>query len=249
MLLTSFSAKGYDKYGHRLLSGIRHFMPGTALSVYSENVRQMPPLHRFALLYPLDRVPTFARFHARHKDSLLYSGREVGPTWKQADRDKGYCFRYDALKFCRKVFAIADASRLINHGSLTWIDADVYNIASPPVGFFEHLTEMDVAYLGRTSAHSECGFIHFKLPAAMPLIGAWENFYASDRFINEREYHNSYLFDLARAEVPSVRCESISRPGSRGHVWVDSPLGRYFDHTKGDRKVLGFSPERRARGP
>ncbi len=248
MLLTSFSAKGYEEYGRRLLQGMAVHMPGTPLMVYSEDKLAISAPHPITALFNLQLVPAYVNFLDRHGGSLLLSGRVPGPGWKTGDREKGYCYKFDALKFCRKVFAIADAARNLGHGSLTWMDADAYPISPPPPDFFDSLSSADVTFLGRHNTHSECGFIHFRLPQAMPLIGAWENFYASDRFLGEREYHDSFLFDQARKEVPSVTSESISKPGTHGHVWVYSPLGRYWDHTKGKRKELGFSPERRGLG-
>lgn len=243
MLITSMSAKGLAEYGHRLINGARRFMPDEERIIYSEDDLD---LNEFVAC--LHFVPTFVNFLHRHDGDDEVAGRKPRPGWKGGDETKGYCFKFDAMKFCRKVFCIADAARHLGHGSLTWIDADAYPTQQVPVGFFDRLSGADVTFLGREGTHSECGFLHFRLPAAMPLIQAWEAFYATDSFLKEREWHDSYLFDLARAASPEVKCRSISERGARGHVWVTSPLGRYFDHTKGDRKRIGYSPERIARG-
>lgn len=243
MIVTAFSAKGFEEYGRRLARGVTLFA-GQQIVAYSENF--FGDLENVSIRN-LTMVPAYSAFVKRHAGKALIAGREQRPGWKEKDRTDGYCYKFDAFKFCCKVFAIADAARTLQYGGLTWLDADSYPIAEVPRGFFDSLIgpNFDVAYLGRDKTHSECGFLHFRLPAAMPLIQSWENFYASDRFLQETEWHDSFLFDIARKEVPSVRCKSISRAGDRGHVWVKSPLGQVLDHTKGLRKQLGYSPERR----
>lgn len=62
-------------------------------------------------------------------------------------------------------------------------------------------------------------------------------------FINEREWHDSYLFDI----VCTGAVVRNLTPGGKRHVWVDSPLNPYLDHLKGERKKLGYSPERMAK--
>lgn len=247
MLLTSMSEAGFREYGHRLIAGLQKFAPGTRIMVYSED--HIEQLQRADSVHfcPFYLVEAFDNFDRRHSGKPELAGRVPMPGWKEIDRQKGYCFRFDAIKFCRKVFAIADAARRLQAGTLTWIDADAVPLKPIPPDFFEGLGAGDCMYLGRERTHSECGFLHFRLPGAMPLIQRWEAFYASDGFLNEREWHDSFLFDLARGEVPSVACTNIATTG-RGHVWVDSPLGPFFDHLKGLRKSMGYSPERIARG-
>jgi hypothetical protein len=249
MLMTSMSRAGYRQYGYRLISGLQKHMPGTLLTVYSEDDIVELEDCSSVMLASLRFIPAFTGFLQRHGNNPLVNGRQERPGWKEKDRRDGYSYKFDAGKFCRKVFAIADAARDLHTGTLTWIDADAYPTKTPPPEFFSALfAGGHCAYLGREGTHSECGFLHFKLPEAMPLIQAWESYYANDRFLQENEWHDSYLFDLARAEVPSVFCTNLSPPGTRGHVWFDSPLGQCFDHTKGERKKLGYSPERIRKG-
>lgn len=244
MLMTSMSAKGLQQYGNRLVNGLRKHMPSEQLTIYSED--DLGDVN--AAVASLHFVPGWVDFMTRHAENPLHRGRVPGAGWKEKDVRDGYCFKFDAVKFCCKVFAIADAARELGKGSLTWIDADAYPTRQVPDGWFDCLSGADVTFLGREGTHSECGFLHFRLPAALPLILLWEKMYAHDLFLLHREWHDSYLFDRAREGMPAVKCKSISRRGTKGHVWVTSPLGLYFDHTKGERKKLGYSPERISRG-
>lgn len=248
-IVTSYSPAGYDLYGRRFMEAFdRYFPRETGLVVYTEGGGPYAdiPWRNGLVGRDLRDLPNFQKFHARHKDSALACGRDPAPTWKIKDLEDGYCYRFDAMKFCRKVFAVADAATRIRDGLLVWLDADSFAHAPVPENFFANLIgNDDVAYLGRDGTHSECGFLAFRMPAALPVIIQWENFYRNDTCFKEREWHDSYLFDRARAMAPQVSCRNLT-PGGRRHVWLESPLGPFMDHLKGDRKQMGFSPERRS---
>jgi len=64
--------------------------------------------------------------------------------------------------------------------------------------------------------------------------------YERDLLFHEREYHDSYLFDVIRrrAQARGVRVHDIAEgAGWRAkHVLINSRLGAFMDHLKGDRK-------------
>jgi hypothetical protein len=252
-VVTSFSPAGYEQYGCRFLETFdRHAAGEIDLVVYAE---APVPHHPGGSLEvrPLFGIDLAADFIDKFKDDKLASGREPTPAWKAKDRADGYSFKTDAVKFCRKVFAIADAADRIRRSRagdemLVWLDADVVTHARVPTKLFaDILGNDDVAYLGRDGTHSECGFLAFRLPAALPLILQWQHFYESGTFLRAREWHDSFLFDRAREQVPGLRYHNLT-PGGRGHVWFQSPLAQCFDHCKGpDRKAAGFSKERMLR--
>ena len=247
VVVTSFSAAGYEQYGRRFLQTFDRFFPGH-IQIFAYAEAPMPGAPGRVTGRSLLALPDFKEFRARWDGNALASGREETPVWKSKDRADGYCYKTDAMKFCRKVFAIkAAANELAGEPdtALFWIDADVVATASPPTDFFEDiLNGHTVAYLGRTGTHSECGFLGFRLPTALPFINRWANFYSQDRWLKEKEWHDSYLFDRVRETTAYLRARDIS-PGGRGHVWHQTVLGNYLDHLKGQRKKLGYSPERR----
>lgn len=245
-VVTSFSAAGYELYGRRFIETFDRYFPGEIdLVVYAEAPFPYNPDSRLTVRSLFD-VTAFTDFVRRHDGDPLVAGRHQGPTWKEKDRQDGYCYRFDAMKFCRKVFAMADAAWRSEDGLLVWLDADSFAFDRAPSNFFIGLLgDADAAYLGRDGTHSECGFLAFRLPAAIPLILQWENFYRRDAAFKEREWHDSYLFDRARELAPQVVCRNLT-PGGRRHVWVNSPLAAFMDHLKGERKAMGFSPERRS---
>lgn len=245
-VVTSFGERGYQDYGRRFIETFdRHAGGEIDLLVYAEHQFAHNPEGRMTVR-PLFGVDLCADFIDRYADNKLASGREPTKAWKQKDRDSGYSFKTDAVKFARKVFAISDAARrLPASGMLVWLDADVVALERFSSQLFHDLlADADVAYLGREGTHSECGFLAFRMPAALTLVRVWEAYYESGRFLEQPEWHDSFLFDEARRSRPHLKYRDLS-PGGRGHVWCNSPLARYFDHLKGERKAMGFSPERR----
>lgn len=244
-VITSFSNGGFYEYAYRFFETFDVFWPPEIdLIAYYEAPKPFETRAQMRDLYGIDAMQEFL---GRHSNSDAARGRVEITRWKAKERAEGYSFRNDALKFCRKVFAVSDAARQMESGILAWVDADVVTTANIPPDFIEGLLgNADVAYLGRDGVHSECGFLAFRLPEALPLILEWERLYSTDEVFLMREQHDSFVFDYARVLVPKLRYRNLT-PGGTGHVWVNSPLAPYTDHCKGERKRLGRSPEMRGR--
>lgn len=247
-VVTSFSPAGYEVYGRRFLRCFEeYFDPEIRLSVYAEQGVPMSALPAGTTVHNMldGSIPALTDFLERHSENPMVCGKVVRPGWKTGDVAKGYCYRFDAVKFCRKVFAIQHAMGECKLGDLlVWIDADTYAHHRITEEFLWSMVgDDDAAYLGRARAHSECGFLAFRMYRAMPLIHRWADFYRDDTFHAEAEWHDSFLFDRAREKLPHVFCRNIAEPGAVGHVWFHSPLGQVMDHLKGDRKQQGFSME------
>lgn len=246
-VVTSFSPTGLHEYGYNFIESFDVFWPPeVSLIMYAEKPMPRPQsrVGRKMIVRRLDDVQGFIDFNARWKHDNAANGRAPHPSWKQKYRDDGYSFRTDAMKFCRKVFAVHHAAHEQAGGILTWIDADVKCLARTRPDFVPKLLDGDdIAYLGRERTHSECGFLAFHLPYAFPVIDAWEEFYRTDAVFKLDQWHDSHVFDIARDDHPEVRCNNLTPAGS-GHVWCQSPLVHALDHLKGERKELGYSPER-----
>ena len=247
-VVTSFSRLGLHEYGNIFVETFDALWPPDIdLIIYVEHDMPVPEsvCGRDIEVRRLDLLLSFQLFMKRYGEKPLYQGKVPTEVWKAKDRRDGYSFRTDASKFCRKVFAIQHAANQDHHqGLLAWMDADVRCFKAPPADVLEHLIgRTDIAFLGRENTHSECGFVIFRLPAAISVIQRWANFYSTGAFEKEREWHDSYLFDMS---VMNIVARNLT-PGGKGHVWCDSPLAEFCDHMKGERKKMGYSPELRAR--
>jgi hypothetical protein len=160
-------------------------------------------------------------------------------------------FRWDAVRFCYKVFSVALAETMISDGWLIWLDADSHTHSAVPLDALKTLCPRDsmISYLGRgESYHSECGWVAYNLdhPATRSFIRQFVGMYISDAIFQEREWHDSYIWDVARKQYQNQHRFHNLNPepnnkGLAGHPFINSELGRYMDHVKGQRKNQGQS--------
>lgn len=239
-VVTSFHAKGYEEYGRRFIDSFERCWPGNYdLRIYAEDVAVQPSSGRTSVTDLLRSVPALAEFRARHASNPATRGMAGGR----------YNYRYDALKFANKSFAIAHAARTCRTRLLVWLDADTVTLKPVPADWIRAVLGADafVAYLGRLGQHTETGFLAFDLqaPNAAEFFDAFERIYTSDELFQLREWHDCEAFDAVRttfAALGKIRSRNLSPPDTP-HPFVNSVLGEYLDHLKGpERKRLGYSP-------
>lgn len=241
-VLTSFSQRGFVEYGSRFLETFRQHWPAEVkLLIYHEG---QPELGGYDLL---SDVQSCSEFVKRHRDNLVIQGRMKAEThhWKKECLQAGYNFRFDAYKFGRKVFAIEHASKLIKVGKLFWVDADVVTFEKVTAEFLNRQLPDHVctSYLGRGKGyHSECGFVGYNLNQIRchDFINVFASLYRNDTFMKLAEWHDSWVYDWVRTQTGAPAL-NLSPPGASGHVFIQSELGKYMDHLKGDRKQVGRS--------
>ena len=77
----------------------------------------------------------------------------------------------------------------------------------------------------------------------------FENVYenAERGIFTMEEWHDSFVFEEVRKRIqnkyPKSVCHNISEGlvNGQAHPFINSDLGKYFDHLKGDRKEVGKS--------
>lgn len=238
--VTSLSLTCWKQYGKKCLMSLADCWPlDVDIYVVSEDSLPFEELgeersKRFIFI-PLLKNVRAELFYNRHKDDKTVKG------WGQ----RGYDFRFDAWRFSKKVFSTAHVANTVHAGHLIWLDADTTAIKPVPRELLCRLPpdDHDIAYLDRGKHHSECGFVGYNLsrPEAMNFIRAFENLYASDKFLDLKEWHDSWIFDWLRKHGESIEAYKIPHDNHPGHPFVHSELGQYMDHLKGGRKKLGIS--------
>lgn len=245
-VVTSCSAQGWLQYGERFVRTFREHWPReVTLHLVSEDA--LPDCGAGVKFWPLWASSSMAReFEKRHAHRPVACGREARAGqigWKEKQRAAGYNFRYDVVRFAKKVFAIELVSRTLG-GRLYWVDADVVSFAPVSLGLLAELLPAQAALscLDRGSYHSECGFVGYNLEhaAARAFIEAFAATYASDDVFRLAEWHDSWVFDHERRRMHTPT-HAIPHC-SRRHPFVNSVLGLYMDHLKGRRKDLGRTP-------
>jgi hypothetical protein len=232
VVVTSFTEAGYQKYGKNFIEGFRKFMPeNVKLVVYYEgtNLRDgWKSINEVANLQNWLRV--IAPFQ-------LFSGALFDQ----------YDIRYDA-RTNRVIFIQNHALRTFK-GKVFWMDGDTHFHAPVPESFFDEVLPDDklCCYLGREGWYdSETGFIGFnyKHPACENFLKIEENTLFSGIIFAQHAWWDMVVFDWSRkcfiSQDPLLKDAFIDMaadlPRATMHVYVNSVLGKYFDHLKGNRK-------------
>lgn len=243
---TSFSASGYEQYGRNfIMSFLSYWDPTINLIVAHEG--GTPDIKDTRVSYiKLDETPEFKLF-CETTTAPVYQGRHkrACDPWTSKSYDAGYNFRFDAHKFGKKILGMYRAYMASPRGYFVWVDADVVTFNSVAASFIHTLfvPGKAVTRLYRSpNYHSECGFIGFdtREHAARMLLYTLHNAYVKHGFVNMREWHDSYIFDHL---IDDLQVATYDLPHtSKGHPFVNSCLGAYMDHLKGDkRKARGRS--------
>lgn len=254
-LVTSFSPTGFVAYARRMLeSALLHLPKSVDLRIYIEEDSATLLQSGLDFTGRHVRVENLLAIPGGARDFLAKHGNDKSKCGYRANTFK-YDFRHDAVKFCHKVFAITHCAREMSketikapHTVLMWLDADSLFFDDVPEGWLESLLPAPffLSYLGRPAyTHSDCSFMAFRLTHQhMPeFMARYVGMYTSGRFMQERESHDSFLFDISRREMEQegkITSYNLSTE-QKGHVFIASELGRYIDTLKGPRKKFGKS--------
>lgn len=258
--VTTCHADGYEAYGRQMVESFdRHWPKSVPLYLYAENFGPDLPSDRIIPRDLLAACPELVAFKERHKNNPTAHGKRARKRLQMTDVwqkrkiklrlvDWGLGYHWDAVRFSHKTFAIFDAAERCRADVLFWVDADTLMFADIPRDFLEEMIPLEcmLSYLARPK-FSECGFVGYNLrhPAIRDFLAAFKALYTSDTLFKEAQYHDSWLFDVIRKrfEKKGHKTYDIAQGlGLKaGHVFVNSPLGRYMDHMKGDRKLSGAS--------
>ncbi len=234
-VVTSFSPSGFKLVGREMVQTFKQFWPTTVPLVCAyEGVCPdgVEPGQGFDLL----ATEPCRSFLAEYKDNPLANGTKKAKDryWK---RPMPYNFRFDAVKFARKVFAIAQAAYPIS-GKLFWVDADVITHALVTEEFLHNLLpdSEQVCCLRRPKSYSECGFVGYNLDRepVRDMIEAFEQCFATGEFFQYDQWHDSRICDimLERFGITPfpIKHNDPAQP------FDNSILSRYMVHYKGPRK-------------
>lgn len=243
-IVTSCSADGWNTYGAKFVETLSKYWPTVSLHIVSEDSL---PASSFGKFYTLEHSRAWRTFRSNnaqrkwvHGDSSDPRPQGCAPRWALG---RGYNFRFDAYKFSKKVFAVELVAEKLRVGKLLWFDADVVAHAPVPPELPNNLlpSAYAISCLARVGYHSECGFVGYNLdhPQAHNFIKAFSALYTTEQVFELAEWHDSWVFDWLRNKMV-VLTHNIPHK-SKGHPFINSELGLYFDHLKGGRKKQGRS--------
>jgi len=254
--VTTCHAQGYEAYGRAMVeSYLAHWPDDVPLLLYSEGFRCGVEDPRVVEHDLLEAAPDLAAFKARHRDHLLAHGRQLGhrPDIRLIPREGqirvrlrspwGLGFRWEAVRFSHKIFAILTAAVETDADVLFWLDADSRFFADVTHAELDALMPADclLSYLRRKNI-SECGFVGYNLrpPMVRSFLADFGAFYRYDLLFHEKEFHDSYLFDRLRRRYERAGARTFDIAVGAGlahsHVMEHSRLARFMEHLKGNRK-------------
>lgn len=260
-VVTTFHPDGYTKYGQRFLESFaKQVDPRIRLIVYAEGI--LPPNpdpRRIEILSAEKALPKLNAFKAKWKDNPKANGIPPDDIKARRPRDWNKAFKWDAIRFANKTYAVFDACDKSNDW-VVWMDADSYIHSSWSYEDFIALLPKDkwLTYVGRgkgSQTWPECGFYGMNLNhgACLTFLEEFERMYedAENGIFTLEEWHDSFVFGHILNKMKVLRPDVLdysadmylkeAKTGGGGHPLINGPLGKFMDHMKGGRKDSGKS--------
>ncbi len=238
-VITTYNKKYYDICGKKMIESFIEYWPKD-VHLYCYYQEQEPEIFadnvHYVDLYAEN--PALKKFVDANKDDIVKCGMIDG----------SYNFQRDGVKFSHKVFAQTHSIRRTTADVLLYLDADTYTHTTPNLDYIDSILPEDhlCTYFGRPKLYDETGFYmhnakHYK---AVVWSEALEKIYTSGELWTYPLQVDCYTMYAGRQKfIEEPQLDLVEHHGKLGkkHPFVNSPLGEFLDHLKGDRKELGHS--------
>ena len=126
-VVTTFHPEGYSTYGERFLDSFaKRVDKRIKLMVYAEGVKpHNPDPSRIEILDQETALPKLVAFKERWKDVPKANGIPPDDIKARRPRDWNKAFKWDAIRFANKTYAVFDACERSNDWCV-WMDADSF---------------------------------------------------------------------------------------------------------------------------
>lgn len=260
-VVTTFHKAGLDLYGQRFLDSFAKNMDKRIkMIVYAEECTPInPDANQITILEQTAALPKLVAFKEQWKGIPKANGDISKDPILSRRKDANKAFKWDAVRFANKVYAVFDACERSTDWCV-WMDADTF-VHSPwsYEDFLECLPSTSwITYVGRgkgSQTWPECGFygMNLKDTVCQEFLKEFERFYheAEQGIFTLVEWHDSFVFGHIlndfKKSAPNVLDYSAemylteAKSGGGGHPLINSKLGKWIDHMKGDRKAAGKS--------
>ena len=258
-VVTTFHEAGLKEYGQRMINSFCENWPEqVTLHIYPESCNPAISNHNHVTLKRLEELPDLMAFKEKWWNVPKANGDVSADPVRSRRKDAGKGFKWHAIRFAHKVYAIFHCAREIDADFLVWMDADT--ICHSPITM-QDLYRMipansELCYLGRKGKYSECGLYAMNLRSqnVQNFLKEFQRVYddAENGIFQLEEWHDSFVFDAVRKKFPQMRQldwaahlhDLRPQPGNstgEGHPVINSEWGAWLDHLKGGRKKLGRS--------
>jgi hypothetical protein len=252
-VVTTFHEEGLKKYGQRMIDTfIQNWPKEITLHIYPEKCNPRISDHSRVTLTDLDSVAELTAFKEKWKNIPKANGDVTDDPVRNKRKDAGKGFKWNAVRFAHKVYAIFDCARTTDADILIWMDAD--NVCHSPISLEQVEkfcnSSFDLGFLGREGKYTECGLYSMNLRSTRTLgfLQEFQRMYddAENGIFKLDEWHDSFVFDDVKDRMPILKLNNWSKGivKGEGHPLINSEWGAYLDHLKGDRKTLGRSKDK-----
>jgi hypothetical protein len=258
-VVTTFHEEGLEKYAQRMINTFCDNWPAeVVLHLYPEMCNPVIRDHNHVTLKRLEEVEELMSFKNTWQNIPKANGDVSADPVRSLRKDAGKGFKWHAVRFAHKVYAIFDCAKNIDADILIWMDADT--ICHSPITMQDLYrmipTDSELCYLGRKGKYSECGLYSMNLRSAnvQAFLKEFQRFYdqAEQGIFQLAEWHDSFVFDAVRVKFPQMKQldwaahlhdirPKIGSSQGEGHPLINSEWGGWLDHLKGGRKNLGRS--------
>ena len=245
-VITTFSNKGWEMYGRRMVNSfVEHWPKDVQLTLYCEGLseykKELSTVKGNIVIKDLFKecpdLVTFIKAYPKPEHRGIFG--------EQHD------FKKNAVGFSYKVFAQCHAIHNSTADILYFIDGDTRTFATPCMESLDEMMPNDCLcnYLGRGDVNTnkktpfpETGFVTYNMshPNIKDFANTFKDIYTSGEVFNLLYQVDCWTFDVARKRIEekfNVKSYNIGG-GKLGkkHPFINSPLGEFMDHMKGDRK-------------
>ena len=260
--LTTFHKPGLDLYGQRFIDSFaKNVDKKIKLLVYAENCTPVNPDNNQITIIDATELTKLNQFKSRWGNVPKANGKCPFPEKRPRDHHKE--FKWDAVRFANKVYAVFDAVTRTDDQWTVWIDADTF--VHSPISYeqFENLLPNDkwITFVGRgkgSQTWPECGFygLNTQTETCKRFLSEFERMYedADNGIFKLDEWHDSFVFGKILNQLTPLDknfydystgiYNKTAKTGGGGHPLINSVLGNYFDHMKGARKTKGKSQKK-----
>jgi hypothetical protein len=257
-VVTTFNQSGLTQYGQRMIDSFLSTWPADVdLLVYAENCQPVVLDTARVKVTELTTVAPLMAFKKRWAGVPYANGDISRDPIRSRRKDANKNFKWNAVRFAHKVYAIFHAAKHTTADVLIWMDADMICHNSISLLDINRLCpqDRDLCYLGRRGKYSECGLyaMNLRSPSLLLFLEKFQNAYdrAEQGIFTYDEWHDSFVFDQVRNSMQlqelnwsdslgDLRPSPRNSPGE-GHPLINSEWGTWLDHLKGDRKQTGRS--------
>lgn len=250
-VVTTFHEAGLTQYAQRMIDTfVDNWPKEVTLYLYPENCNPVIKDSARVTVKPLEEVKELMAFKEKWKNVPKANGDVSNDPVRNKRKDAGKGFKWHAVRFAHKVYAIFDCARTTDADVLFWMDAD--NVCHSPITLeklesFCPMTQ-DLGFLGREGKYTECGLysMNLKSQTVQNFLREFQRMYddAEHGIFTLAEWHDSFVFDAVRTKFRNQLRENNWSRGiisGEGHPLINSEWGAYLDHLKGNRKATGKS--------